>query len=202
TKVFLHGLDNPNILSPRYVVSACHPEVVTSKSTSLRIVTNSCVITCPSPMPNTPSPGAAAGVDHGYQRRITYCNEAFVAISGYSRDELIGQPHNIVRHPDEPSLAFEVMWTHLKAGPPWMDLVKNRSKDGGDYWVDAYVTPITDHGEVIGYESVRACPSREDVQRAERLYRRINQRGYRACRFRPHGSGCARGVGAAWLGRP
>ncbi len=119
--------------------------------------------------------------------RITHCNEAFMAVSGYSRDELIGEPHNIVRHPDMPPLAFEVMWKHLKAGEPWMGLVKNRTKSGDYYWVDAYVTPITEHGEVIGYESVRSSPSREDIQRAERLYRRINQRGYRPRRFRLHG---------------
>ncbi len=119
--------------------------------------------------------------------RITYCNEAFIAISGFSRDELIGQPHNIVRHPDMPPAAYEVMWKHLKAGQPWMGLVKNRSKDGGYYWVDAYVTPITEYGEVIGYESVRSCPSREDIQRAAPLYRRINQRGYRPRRFRLQG---------------
>ncbi|KTG16207.1 MULTISPECIES: PAS domain-containing methyl-accepting chemotaxis protein [unclassified Guyparkeria] len=107
--------------------------------------------------------------------RITHCNDAFVAISGFTRDELLGQPHNIVRHPDMPPEAFEVMWEHLKAGQPWMGLVKNRAKNGDFYWVDAYVTPITDNGEIVGYESVRSEPSREDVRRADTLYRRIRQ---------------------------
>ncbi|NMR26096.1 methyl-accepting chemotaxis protein [Pseudoalteromonas sp. NEC-BIFX-2020_015] len=105
---------------------------------------------------------------------ITDCNEEFAKISGFSRDELIGQPHNIVRHPDMPPLAFEVMWSHLKAGKAWMGLVKNRCKDGGYYWVDAYVTPVTEASKVIGFESVRSSPKPEDVRRAEELYSRIN----------------------------
>lgn len=92
---------------------------------------------------------------------IQHCNDDFVKISGFTRDELIGQPHNIVRHPDMPPLAYKIMWEHLKAGRPWMGLVKNRSKNGDYYWVDAYVTPVTEHGKVIGYESVRSCPSRQ-----------------------------------------
>ena len=105
---------------------------------------------------------------------IRHCNDAFIAISGFSKSELIGQPHNIVRHPDMPPLAYKIMWEHLKAGKPWMGLVKNRSKNGDYYWVDAYVTPVTEKGKVVGYESVRSCPSRTDVQRADKLYRLIN----------------------------
>lgn len=105
---------------------------------------------------------------------ISDCNDEFANISGFSKDELIGQPHNIVRHPDMPAQAFEVMWSHLKNGKPWMGLVKNRCKDGDYYWVDAYVTPVTENGNVVGYESVRSAPKPEDVTRAEVLYSRIN----------------------------
>ncbi|GAA3709858.1 PAS domain-containing methyl-accepting chemotaxis protein [Oceanisphaera sediminis] len=104
------------------------------------------------------------------QGNILHCNDAFVAVSGYSREELIGQPHNIVRHPDMPPLAFRIMWEHLKAGKPWMGMVKNRCKNGDYYWVDAYVTAITESGNVIGFESVRSCPNREDIARAEQFY--------------------------------
>ncbi|GAA0685046.1 PAS domain-containing methyl-accepting chemotaxis protein [Marinobacterium maritimum] len=106
---------------------------------------------------------------------ITHCNDVFIEVSGYSRDELIGQPHNLVRHPDMPPAAFQVMWEHLKAGKPWMGLVKNRCKNGDFYWVNAYVTPITENGVTVGYESVRVCPSRADVKRAERVYAGINK---------------------------
>ncbi|WP_397471935.1 methyl-accepting chemotaxis protein [Rheinheimera sp.] len=114
---------------------------------------------------------------------IRHCNDAFIAISGFSKSELIGQPHNIVRHPDMPPLAYKIMWEHLKAGKPWMGLVKNRSKNGDYYWVDAYVTPVTEAGKVVGYESVRSCPSREDIKRAEKLYSAINQGKFRSRNF-------------------
>lgn len=110
--------------------------------------------------------------------KITHCNEIFAEVSGYSLDELIGQPHNLVRHPHMPEAAFRVMWEYLKAGRPWMGLVKNRCKNGDFYWVNAYVTPISDKGQIVGYESVRVCPSRGDVARAEKLYTALNRSGH------------------------
>lgn len=104
---------------------------------------------------------------------IVSCNQEFVKISGFERSELIGQPHNLVRHPDMPEVAFENMWQTLKSGKAWMGLVKNRCKNGDFYWVDAYVMPIYEIGKVIGYESVRSCPKREDVARAEKVYQQL-----------------------------
>jgi len=82
---------------------------------------------------------------------ITYANQDFVDISGYSREELVGQPHNIVRHTDMPAAAFADLWTNLNADKPWLGAVKNRCKNGDYYWVLAYVTPQYDHdGNKIG----------------------------------------------------
>lgn len=106
---------------------------------------------------------------------ITYCNDAFVEISGFTRDELVRAPHNLVRHPDVPSAVFAHMWSTLKQGLPWMGIVKNRCKTGDHYWVNAYVTPVFDGNQVIGYESVRIKPTAEQIRRAEALYQRINQ---------------------------
>ncbi|WPC06974.1 PAS domain-containing methyl-accepting chemotaxis protein [Pseudomonas benzenivorans] len=106
--------------------------------------------------------------------QITYCNETFIEISGFSRDELIGAPHNLVRHPDVPPAVFEHMWQTLKQGKPWMGIVKNRCKNGDHYWVNAYVTPVSEKGQLVGYESVRIKPTAEQVRRAEKLYQRIN----------------------------
>ena len=86
------------------------------------------------------------------QGNITYCNEAFIAISGYTREELIGSPHNLVRHPDMPPPVFGHMWATLKEGKPWMGIVKNRCKNGDFYWVSAYVTPILEQGQIIQYK--------------------------------------------------
>ncbi|MWV18028.1 PAS domain-containing protein [Pseudomonas sp. L-22-4S-12] len=105
--------------------------------------------------------------------KITYCNDAFVAISGFTREELIGQPHNLVRHPDMPPAVFGHMWETIKQGKPWMGVVKNRAKNGDYYWVSAYVTPIYENGRMAGYESVRSLPTAEQKRRAEALYARL-----------------------------
>ncbi|MBI3140971.1 MAG: methyl-accepting chemotaxis protein [Rhodocyclales bacterium] len=102
--------------------------------------------------------------------QITYANDAFVELSGFTREELIGQPHNIVRHPDMPPQAFADMWRTLKEGYPWRGLVKNRRKTGDHYWVDALAVPIRKNGEPAGYMSVRTEPTREEVRAAEALY--------------------------------
>jgi len=106
---------------------------------------------------------------------ISYCNPAFVEVSGYTLDELIGQPHNLIRHPDMPAEAFRDMWATLKAGAPWTALVKNRRKNGDHYWVRANVTPVLDNGQVAGYMSVRTMPTRDEVEAAERLYARMRE---------------------------
>ncbi len=105
---------------------------------------------------------------------ITGINEDFKKIAGFADDELIGKSHNVVRHPDMPQAAFADMWAHLKDGKHWMGIVKNRCKNGDHYWVDGYVTPIEENGQITSYESVRVKPSKELVKRAEYLYERIN----------------------------
>ncbi|NBF02974.1 PAS domain-containing protein [Pseudomonas sp. Fl5BN2] len=105
--------------------------------------------------------------------KITYCNDEFVAVSGFSREELIGSPHNTVRHPDMPEAVFAHMWSYLKDGKSWMGIIKNRCNNGDHYWVNAYVTPIFSQGVIAGYESVRVKPEREQVERAGELYQRL-----------------------------
>ncbi|MDO8959360.1 MAG: methyl-accepting chemotaxis protein [Rhodocyclaceae bacterium] len=105
---------------------------------------------------------------------ITYCNDAFIALSGFEKAELIGKSHNIVRHPDMPAVAFADLWTTVKAGRPWRGRVKNRCKNGDHYWVDAFVVPLRKNGETTGYMSVRSAPTREQVRDAEALYQQIN----------------------------
>ncbi|MGD8177333.1 methyl-accepting chemotaxis protein [Marinimicrobium sp. ARAG 43.8] len=111
---------------------------------------------------------------------IRFCNDTFQAISGYTREELIGQPHNVIRHPEMPSPVFAQMWTALKAGQPWMGIVKNRCKNGDHYWVDAYVTPLKENGTIRGYESVRVQADPVRRQRAEAAYARLRN-GQSAC---------------------
>jgi aerotaxis receptor len=102
--------------------------------------------------------------------RITYCNNNFVAVSGYTREELLGQPHNIIRHPDMPEEAFRDLWETIERGHPWTALVKNRRKNGDHYWVRANATPVTSDGRIVGYLSVRTAPKAPEIDASEALY--------------------------------
>lgn len=102
---------------------------------------------------------------------ITYANTTFVTISGYSENELINQPHSIVRHPDMPKAAFQDLWDTVQAGNEWHGIVKNLRKDGGYYWVDATVTPSLLSGKIVGYMSVRRKPSPKQIEDAIQCYR-------------------------------
>ena len=100
---------------------------------------------------------------------ITDVNEAFIDVSGFSREELLGKSHNIVRHPDMPPVVFKDMWQALKEQIPWRGIVKNRCKNGDYYWVRAAVVPIGKEGKIIGYMSVRRAATRQEIQEASAL---------------------------------
>ncbi|MYM29074.1 PAS domain-containing protein [Duganella sp. CY15W] len=107
------------------------------------------------------------------QGNINYANPYFIEVSGFSEEELIGAPQNIVRHPDMPVEAFADLWSTIKSGMPWTGMVKNRCKSGDFYWVLANVTPVIEHGKPVGYLSVRTKPSREQIREADAVYREI-----------------------------
>ncbi|WP_350312326.1 methyl-accepting chemotaxis protein [Dickeya fangzhongdai] len=108
---------------------------------------------------------------------IVYANDAFIQVSGFEPDEIDGQPHNFVRHPDMPVEAFRDMWQTLKHQEPWTALVKNRRKNGDHYWVRANAVPIVRQGRTTGYMSVRTQPSRQEVDAAEKLYQTMRTEG-------------------------
>ena len=104
------------------------------------------------------------------QGRITYCNAAFVAVSGYTEAELLGQPHNLLRHPDMPAEAYRDLWATIQAGRPWTGVVKNRRKNGDHYWVRANAVPLMEGARITGYLSVRGPATRAEVAACEALY--------------------------------
>ncbi len=106
---------------------------------------------------------------------ITYANPYFVEISGFPREELIGAPQNILRHPDMPREAYADLWGTIKSGTPWTGMVKNRTQQGDFYWVLANVTPVYERGQAVGYMSVRTKPSREAVTKASKAYQEIRE---------------------------
>jgi PAS domain S-box-containing protein len=101
---------------------------------------------------------------------ITHVNQAFVDMSGYSEDELIGAPHSILRHPDMPPAAFKELWDTVQKGDKWQGFVKNLRKDGGYYWVKATVIPNIRNGKIVGYTSVRRKPSKTKIDECIKLY--------------------------------
>ncbi|WP_110206019.1 PAS domain-containing protein [Nocardioides daejeonensis] len=106
--------------------------------------------------------------------RLTYVNRLFVTISGYPEDELIGQPHNVIRHPDMPRAVFALLWERIQAGEELFGYIVNMAADGGHYWVLAHVTPTFDgQGRVVGYHSNRRTVSKETVARITAIYRDI-----------------------------
>ncbi len=109
--------------------------------------------------------------------RITYVNADFIEISGFTEDELLGQPHNIVRHPDVPAAVFADLWRDLKAGRPWVGVLKNRCKNGDAYWVEAHVSPIWEKGEIVGYLSMRRKPGAERITAARHSFAALQQDG-------------------------
>lgn len=129
---------------------------------------------------------------HSY---ITHANDTFVQVSGYQLDELTGQPHNLVRHPDMPKAAFADMWYTLQQGEPWSGIVKNRRKNGDHYWVRANAVPMVRHGQVTGYMSIRTKATAEEIATVEPLYRALNDG---SCKKRVH-KGLV--VGKGWLGK-
>lgn len=108
--------------------------------------------------------------------RITYVNSEFCEVAGYSPEELVGQHHNIVRHPTMPKAAFNDLWVKLKEGESWRGMVKNICKNGSFYWVDAYVTPLYENGRVTGYQSVRTCPTEVQKVKAQKFYDALNNK--------------------------
>lgn len=117
------------------------------------------------------------------QSHITYANSAFIDASGFDENQLMGEPHNIIRHPDMPPAAFADMWFTLQQGDSWTGMVKNRRHNGDHYWVRANVTPVWHNEQLTGYISVRTVPARQEIEQSERLYQKINNNNFKGHRL-------------------
>lgn len=108
---------------------------------------------------------------------ILYASKDFSDVSEYENEKMVGEPHNIVRHPEMPQAAFADLWERIKAGRPWRGMVKNRANSGDHYWVEAQVSPQMKNGRLTGFMSVRRAPSRAQVEAAEKIYVKLNAQG-------------------------
>ena len=105
---------------------------------------------------------------------ITYANRKFFEMTAYSKEEIIGQPHNILRHPDMPKVAFEQLWKTIKSGTIWEGYVKNLRKDGKFYWVIVHIVPKLDEdGNIIGYIASRKVPARDKIAATQETYKQM-----------------------------
>jgi aerotaxis receptor len=129
------------------------------------------------------------------QSYITHANDTFVQVSGYQLSELLGKPHNQVRHPDMPKAAFADMWYTLQQGEPWSGIVKNRCKNGDHYWVRANAVPMVREGRMTGYMSIRTRATQEEIAAVEPLYQALNEG---RCNKRIHKGLVVR---KSWLGK-
>ncbi len=129
---------------------------------------------------------------HSY---MTHTNDTFVQVSGFTLQELLGQPHNIVRHPDMPKAAFADMWYTLQKGEPWSGIVKNRRKNGDHYWVRANAVPMVRNGQMTGYMSIRTRATEDEIAAVEPLYKALNEG---RCKKRIHKGLVVR---RGWLGK-
>ena len=107
---------------------------------------------------------------------ITYVNRKFAEVSGYTKSELIGQNHNIVRHPDVPKALFKELWDTIKQGQEWTGVICNRKKSGEKYWVYTHIVPIVEAGEIKGYSAVRRCATELEIVEAEECYRQMHEK--------------------------
>jgi aerotaxis receptor len=106
---------------------------------------------------------------------ILYVNSVFANMCGYKKEEMLGRPHRILRHPDMPKAVFKDMWNKLKAGKEWRGIIKNLRKDGRYYWVNAYISPVKKNGKIIGYISVRRGVSEDVIKEVEKKYEKMRR---------------------------
>lgn len=151
----IHEMDRPSQTAREVVMSYFNCEGRTVYVTDIEVeFPDGCLIT---------SRSDSQGV-------ITHANDAFIQLSGWNRDEIIGQTHEILRHPDMPKAAFADLWETINRGEKWNGYVKNLRKDGSFYWVYATVIPNIRNGKTIGYTSVRRKPARDKIAAIEKTY--------------------------------